>query len=48
MGVVKKQGVLTLETHDALMASNKLLSNKIEAQKVTKLSKNGVSCDFYE
>lgn len=30
-GVVKKHGVPNLETHDALIARNKLLSNKIEA-----------------
>lgn len=55
MGVVKKQGVLSLKTHDALLVSNKLLSDKIdwlakrlEVQEVAKLSINGVSCDFCE
>jgi len=53
--VVKKQRVLSLETHDALLACNKLLSDKIEAlakrleaQEVAKLSINSVSCDFSE
>lgn len=55
MGVVKKQGVLCLQTHDALLKSNKLLSDKIkalakrlEAEEVEKLSINGVRWDFYE
>lgn len=30
MGVVKKQGVRCLQTHDALLKSNKLLSDKIK------------------
>jgi len=54
-GVVKNQGVISLETHDALLARNKLLSDKIkalakrfEAQKVPKMSINGVCCDFCE
>jgi hypothetical protein len=53
MGVVKKHGVLILETHDALLESNKLLSDKIkalakrlEAQEVAKMSINGVSYNF--
>jgi len=53
MGVVKKHGSLILETHDALLASNKLLSDKIEAlakrleaQEVAKKSINGVSYNF--
>ena len=53
--VVKKQGVRCLETHGALLASNKLLSSKIEAlgkkleaQEVANLSTNSVFCDFCE
>jgi hypothetical protein len=55
IGVLKKQRVLRLEIHDALLERNKLLSDKIdalakrlEAQEVAKLSINGVSCDFCE
>jgi len=55
MGVVRKQGVLSLETHDVLLASHKLLSDnleaiakKFEAQEVAKLSTNIIVCDFFE
>ena len=53
--MVKKQGDLCLETHDALLASNKLLSDKIEeldkrleVLEVANLSIYGVSCNFCE
>jgi len=51
--IIYRQGVLCLETHDTLLASNKLLSDKTEAlakklqvQEVSKMLINGVSCDF--
>jgi len=50
----KKQRVLCLETHDTLLASNKLISDKIETLinrlevQVAKLSINCVSCNFCE
>jgi len=54
-GVLKKKGVLILATHDSLLASNKLLSGRIEAltkrlevQEVAKFFINGVSCNFCE
>jgi len=46
--IQKKQGVLNLETHDALRTSNKILSiqleaiaKKLEAQEVENISSNG-------
>lgn len=44
--MVKKQEVLSLEAHDALLASNKLLvlakTKRMEAHEVAKLFINGV------
>jgi hypothetical protein len=53
--VHKKQRVLSLETNDILLASNKLLNvhleaitKKLEAHEVAKLLSNGVICDYCE
>lgn len=53
--VQKKQGVLSLETHDTLLARHKLLriqleeiTKKLEAYEVAKLSSNRVVHDFCE
>jgi len=50
-----KHGFLSLDTHESLLASNKLISiqmeaiaKKLEAQEVASLSFNGVVCDFWE
>lgn len=58
MGVQKRKGVLDLETHDMLLASNKLLSaqlkqnykkkKKMEAKKLEQLSSHGLSCELCE
>jgi hypothetical protein len=49
--VPNKHNVLSLETHDALLASNKLLSDKIETlakKSEAELAINGVSYKFCE